>query len=692
MKTPAKKSKKAPTIKELIARATRNYVPTGLVEVDEHGPFIPVSDGQHEDKAKGHTDHLRGIIRPFVDRKTAFKEGEKVAILRCGPQNRGFVVGPGTTTAVVEIWWPRLTGHNIESKHIEYQGGRHAGFRWTCSCGWYGNVFEGDYGSSEASADKAKHLKDHGSGQVGDYAKAITQFCNMKARKKAMKDHVIVLQGRGMKSMAHLTKENDDTFYGACATVRYKYTGSLGLEITDLLESRIKAKKIAVETGGHEIYFDPMQVRMRLLDPEDGVQEALMEALKTGTKMTTPFVIGEASRSYGGCGYCGVKVPWTTDGTRVYTDSVCAFPNGLEYSFELNVPSGVMIVANDLRPAFEPEGDFSINAPSENMKCTLAYAEIGCAHAFVGNSCPAVYMQEDGTMLIGSPGYTRGGNEKKNDPRFANRVASICTDLWWYSIVDQDEFTRRGLKLGYSGAEPVTVKPGVYRFAHYFFRRDFDHDAYDKPTVYSKIEWVREPDPVRDFAAERAGMNFTAGQVIANSIKKWPTLYSGHFATRSVADHIMCVIGGGGSWHENGFVVYDPEMKASDPEVAIPDFSDPTYRAVREKDELDELIGRVREERWYPLCEYSGLVKAGKGQIHLNPSFVALARNVAKAVMSVPEPKQPSGGSTSLKDTITAWRRNVKAATEALAGIDKLYDETGNLRKPRKKITRPVDD
>lgn len=256
-----------------------------------------------------------------------------------------------------------------------------------------------------------------------------------------------------------------------------------------------------------------------------------------------------------------------------------------------------------------------------------------------------VLMDSWETVVLESikPNRTRSSSlgRDKDSPR-GTHVASICTDLWWYSIVDYDEFKRRGCEGEYSDAQLVSTKPGVYRFTHY----NTYSASYQKPHVYAKIEWVRDPDPVKDYASVWDKQNFTAGQVIAISIEKYPTLYGGPDGVRRVAEHILCVIGGGGDWHENGFLLYDPELSSDQEDVQIPLF-DGAYD-------------------WYPMCRYSNLCRAagiGDYEIKLNPSFLALAYNVANCIVKHGSIKHPE---------------NVEIAKRCIEGLNKKYGQVGS--------------
>ncbi|KKL57029.1 hypothetical protein LCGC14_2239470, partial [marine sediment metagenome] len=121
-----------------------------------------------------------------------------------------------------------------------------------------------------------------------------------------------------------------------------------------------------------------------------------------------------------------------TNGISVWADEECPYPHGFTIEFELNVPSGQIVATDDLRPLFDILGDYDINTDEGCRLTTLAYEQIGCAHGFVGNSCPGIYKQGN-KYIIANGGHDRDGEQ----------VGSIGTDLWWYSIVDADEFKRR---------------------------------------------------------------------------------------------------------------------------------------------------------------------------------------------------------------------------------------------------------
>lgn len=110
------------------------------------------------------------------------------------------------------------------------------------------------------------------------------------------------------------------------------------------------------------------------------------------------------------------------------------------FTFVLNVPSGKMVFADSL-PGFETLGDFDVNTVEGKMKQTMAMAEIGCAHAYVGNSCPSIYRVNFKKFIVAEVGWTKKTGRKLPGP--GKDVGSITTDLWWYSFADLQEFVRR---------------------------------------------------------------------------------------------------------------------------------------------------------------------------------------------------------------------------------------------------------
>lgn len=349
------------------------------------------------------------------------------------------------------------------------------------------------------------------------------------------------------------------------------------------------------------------------------------------------------------CSFCGAEDFYLeTDGigVRLATDP-CPFEAGLPPTeWELNVPSGKLVIANDLRQIFPlPEAeDFSIDTAYGCKQTALAYAQHGMSHAFVGNTCPSVYQLGKGVYKISNAPSTEMWNGKKYvdiDPPLpfdGKQVAGICTDLWWYSICDQAEFKRRckrfGVKQAEFNAEVINVKPGVYRFRH----NDFVEQGGPGEVVYTQFEWVREPDPVKNYLESYEQVEVNPHAYVQAMTWRWPTLYGNGKKTvwenlqpedRSrawmlVTDSVLCLIGGGIKWHERGF----PCAKV---DASIPDVEPPAFRS---------------QQHWYPFSRPYGGLFAPK----LSPSFAKLAFRVLESVISFGTTVQDSFRSRAVQD------------------------------------------
>lgn len=375
---------------------------------------------------------------------------------------------------------------------------------------------------------------------------------------------------------------------------------------------------------------------------EDSLRE-LSEALTTG-RATAWTYIGKCMTTLCiKCTYCAQgSFDLETNGVEArLVGGDCPFPDGFEHpnEWELNVPSGKIVVANNLREWFPlPEGDDdipSIETILGRRMMSQAYAAVGLSYASVGNTCPGVYKLKDGSFKIAKEPpseYWDGKTWAPCEQDFeGERVAGICTDLWWYSLCDLDEFNRRVEKFGGSiksaGATVIDVKPGVYRFQH--DDEVCSADEGPKERLFTAFEWVRPADPVKDFLKEHMVVEVNPHAYVQAQAQRWPTVYGAvrdearedaipwdemtdeqrHHAWYRVADSIFCVIGSGTDWHEKGF----PQSKV-DPKVE--DIEPPSFRA---------------QYPWYPFAKpYGGLFEPKT----MTPSFAKVAFRVLESVIS----------------------------------------------------------
>ncbi len=371
--------------------------------------------------------------------------------------------------------------------------------------------------------------------------------------------------------------------------------------------------------------------------------EALLQAAKKKQALDrwVPFKPFGFRTFVRACSTCGTKrLSLETNGKVIrITGEPCPFPDGLPLTeWELNVPSGRLVVANNLRnlfPLIDDDEDFNINTAFGCRQTALAFAEAGLAHAFVGNTCPEVYRCKDGSYKIANMPSNERWDPKKKEYVPVKRpaydgvsLASICTDLWWFSICDHDEYLRRKARIEDRdrNIEVIDVEPGVYRFRHNEGAHARD---YRKENVFTRFERVRPPDPVKDFQAAYEAIEVNPHAYVQKQVAQWPTLYGKYTGEvyeevgvpwaemseadrteswQKVADHIFCVIGGGTEWPEKGF----PRARV---DATIPDIDPPSFRA---------------QHPWYPFSEdYSALLKTS-----LSPSFAKLAFRVLESIIS----------------------------------------------------------
>jgi hypothetical protein len=213
------------------------------------------------------------------------------------------------------------------------------------------------------------------------------------------------------------------------------------------------------------------------------------------------------SLSRASCAECGERYEAFYDGKTVsLRGDPCSEPGGRKpWALEIDVPSGVLVFRNDLRPYFPDLDDDPLNTESCGMRgATWSYAlenwyaKQGMFHVFVSNTSPAVLDMPDGTIEIGDFREFIWDREKETevenpDPRWKHSRGSICTDLWWVSACDRDDFLRRGGTLSpesesdYPDEIVIELKkgPGRYRLTSYFSAAGLG-----EPDLYARIEKV----------------------------------------------------------------------------------------------------------------------------------------------------------------------------------------------------------
>ncbi|MEW1548394.1 hypothetical protein [Streptomyces tsukubensis] len=199
-----------------------------------------------------------------------------------------------------------------------------------------------------------------------------------------------------------------------------------------------------------------------------------------------PYVSGAAYS----CAVCDRRPILRVTDNSVHVEEPCPYPDGITTTITIDVPSGKLLIADDLRPVFNWDGNAiaSYNSILGQAQAVEAMAAVGCAYGWVGNSCPGLYRTGPDSYIIATPRYDDDGNPSLSED---TRLAAICTDLWAYSIADLEHWKSQGgdsLALGWSDTV-VDVPPGTYRFIHHSGERSFDSDS-EETVTFAHVERI----------------------------------------------------------------------------------------------------------------------------------------------------------------------------------------------------------
>ncbi|WP_114906841.1 hypothetical protein [Ornithinimicrobium murale] len=187
-----------------------------------------------------------------------------------------------------------------------------------------------------------------------------------------------------------------------------------------------------------------------------------------------------------------------TDRKTLVAKTSCALPDGIESVVHLDVPSGRIIINDSLWPVYDVGLPFapSYNAAAGQVLHNEAMAKIGCAFGQVGNSSPSLVRIAPGRYVIASFDPDAGPGEEGHLGGDVEVLATVCTDLWAYSVADYADYLAKAAGHSpaelerQSGATVVDVEPGTYRFRNHAGRADFDLHGGDWPLVFAHIERV----------------------------------------------------------------------------------------------------------------------------------------------------------------------------------------------------------
>ena len=292
------------------------------------------------------------------------------------------------------------------------------------------------------------------------------------------------------------------------------------------------------------------------------------------------------------CFECGEYSPkLVTDGVSIYHANQCEHPDGYpSYNFELDVPSGIMIVGSHLKNLFTAF-DSNLDSMPTYHERSLDYSAIGLAVGHLGDKEAFIFSfkkENKDEFLIGAYGCLIDHDDdcelmadekacqceishRKVPPIYAaDELFEIESDC--YYLMDYEDYKTKLAAID-NPFEPTELqlihcKPGLYRFTHTAHRVPENPNRRSKPEIYCKINWVKNSynkvekqamafdSVVAEFEKkikQHPGIpvSCTAGQVLLYHIRKYPHLFLRNNDEKcaeslfEAADHLMCVVGNG---------------------------------------------------------------------------------------------------------------------------------------------------
>lgn len=368
------------------------------------------------------------------------------------------------------------------------------------------------------------------------------------------------------------------------------------LDVTTLLW------KIPQDLRGHKVHREPIIPTLIKRDP---ALEPLKEALRNAQLIDwVPVKAGTIATV---CDNCGQDIEvFESDGLTVRVKEPCPNPQGVfPLVTELNVPSGKLVIANDLRKEFPyPDKASHYNTSFGSAEITKDYAEIGLAYGFIGNTDPSFKR-------------VRG---KKNSYRIATGpgLVKIHTSLWWYSICDADEFVRRGGNP--TDHSVVAVKPGVYQITN----MKYNYNTKE----FATFDWIRPPDPVQDLDRKYNSMFVTPYDYAFDHFEFCAyRLEWGIQAWQEALDECLFT-SSDETWHTKGF-----------PLCGI---------SHQEKQETMPLLRGCYP--WYGSLKYSVIRKIASGELYANDDWVLACLNSLQCFISFGNTRQKDSALTDALD------------------------------------------
>lgn len=147
--------------------------------------------------------------------------------------------------------------------------------------------------------------------------------------------------------------------------------------------------------------------------------------------------------------------------------------------------TGRVVIENDLRDFFD-DADFDVNGTAGIIETIDFYAKQKMLHGYVGNSCPRIFLNKDlGVIHIGCD-YDE--EDEPNLPSGFEHITSVCTDLWWYSIIDLEELKKLDKDFDENNYTIVDIPAGTWKLSHKY---GISEKGYHENLPYATLELMK---------------------------------------------------------------------------------------------------------------------------------------------------------------------------------------------------------
>lgn len=378
------------------------------------------------------------------------------------------------------------------------------------------------------------------------------------------------------------------------------------------------------------------------------------------------------------CFVCGERFGVRRSGPKsIKADKACPLPGGMPvYDVLLAIPSGVIVIANDLRPLVTVDEDHDIGNKISERKYIEEYARFGMAHVYTGNSCPTIWRQGE---RIAIANYTDEEDRYEYEGKLlpegeitpvAERgedLGTVCTDLWWYSAMDRDLFLARcaeeGLKPENFSPDYITVEPGTYAFSIEPVQRDSASEVF---SYITRTDREAPPLAQRDLSVA-ATLKESQAWIALDRLMNHS--FVGRSLPRAI-EYVLCTIGNGYDW-DKGFLI-STSRNEDQPYKEIDENSPTEHPLFKLMPEYDFKYGKGEgmNGEIYPFSYRFGAIMRMPEEI--DPWWLSLIIIFARSTMDRPESFHSSNGYDPAKFQ-TMMRQVLAQALEIMdrrGGID----------------------